>query len=48
MRSRFVELNNKVNVATISARPPLKRAQVRKISSVTVIVASPITLSRVF
>jgi hypothetical protein len=44
MPPSVVELNNKIMVATISARPPLKRAQVRKIFSVTVIVASLVTL----
>jgi hypothetical protein len=44
MRPCFVELNNIISVATISARPPLKRAQVRKIFSVKVIAASPVTL----
>jgi len=38
-------LNSQISVATASVRPPLKSAQVKKISSVTVIAASPGTLA---
>jgi hypothetical protein len=40
-RRCLVALNSQISVATTSVTPPLKSAQVKKISSVTVIAASP-------